>query len=108
MVHLFHQNWCCMNVDGKVVEEHLVEKPKAEWTKEDKENFLKDAKVINILFNSLDSVLTNYVLSCETAMEVWNRLQVHCEGTKPVKKNIKSLLIQEYEYFEAKSGRNVD
>ena len=75
-----------MTVDGKVVEEHLVEKPKAEWTKEDKENVLKDAKVINILFNSLDYVLTNYVLSCKTAIEVWNRLQVHCEGTKPVKK----------------------
>ena len=28
---------------------------------------------------------------------------MHCEGTKPVKKNMKSLLIQEYEYFEAKS-----
>ena len=33
---------------------------------------------------------------------MWNRLQVHCEGTKPVKKNMKSLLIQEYEYFEDK------
>ena len=75
-----------MNVDGKVVEEHLVKNPKDEWTKEDKGNFLKDAKVIYILFNSLDSVLTNYVLSFETANEVWNRLQVHCEGTKPVKK----------------------
>ena len=92
-----------MNIDGKVVEEHLLEKPKDEWTKEDKENFLKDVKVINILVNSLDSILTNYVLSCETANEVWNRLQVHCEGTKPIKKNMKSLLIQEYEYFEAKS-----
>ena len=39
--------------------------------------------------------------------EVWNRLQVHCEGTKPVKKTMKSLLIQEYEYFEAKSGETL-
>ena len=96
-----------MTVDGKVVEEHLVEKSKAEWTKEDKENVLKDANVINILFNSLDYVLTNYVLSCKTAIELWNRLQVHCEGTKPVKKNMKSLLIQEYEYFEARSGETL-
>ena len=40
-------------------------------------------------------------------MEVWNRLQVHCEGTKLVKKNMKSLLIQEYEYFEAWSGETL-
>ena len=47
-----------MNVDGKVVKEHLVKKPKDEWTKE------------NIVFNNLDSVLTNYVLPCETSMKV--------------------------------------
>ena len=75
-----------MTVDDKIVEEHMVDKSKVEWTKEDKENVLKDAKVINILFNSLDSVLTNYVLSYKTAKEVWDRLQVHCEGTKPVKR----------------------
>ena len=92
-----------MNIDGKVFEEHLVEKSKDEWTKEDKENILKDAKVINILFNSLDSVLTNYMLSCKTTIEVWNRLQVHYEGTKPMKKNMKYLLIQGYEYIKARS-----
>ncbi|MGI4673415.1 hypothetical protein ACR2XN_28530 [Klebsiella pneumoniae] len=60
----------------------------------------------NILFNSLDSVLTNYVLSCKTAKEMWDKLKVHCGGTKPVKKNIRALLIQQYEYFEAKSGES--
>ena len=82
-----------MTVDGKIVEEHMVDKSKVEWTKEDKENVLKDANIINILFNNLDYVLTNYVMSCKTAKEVWDRLKVHCEGTKPVKKNMKSLLI---------------
>ena len=33
-----------MKIDGKVVEEHLVEKPKAEWTKEDKDFFSKRCK----------------------------------------------------------------
>ena len=58
-----------MNVDGKFIEEHLVEKPKAEWTKEDIENILKDAKVINILFNSLAHVLTNVLRNCQGSME---------------------------------------
>ena len=92
---------------GQFVEEHMVDKSKAEWTKEDKENVLKDAKVINILFNSLDLVLTNYVWSCKTAKEIWDMFQVHCEGTKHVKKNMKSLLIQEYEYFEARFGETL-
>ena len=61
-------------IDGKVVEEHLVEKYKAEGTKEDKENVLKDENVRNIMFNSPDVVLTHYVLSCKIAAEIWNRL----------------------------------
>ena len=32
-----------MTVDGKIIEEHMVDKSKAECTKEDKENILKDA-----------------------------------------------------------------
>ena len=51
-----------MTVDEKVVDEHMEDKPKAEWTKEDKENVLKDAKVRKVLFNSIDVVLTNYVI----------------------------------------------
>lgn len=67
------------NIDGKVGDEHFVEKIKSEWTKEEKENVLKDAKVRNILFNSLDIVLTNYVISCKTAQEMWEILKVHCD-----------------------------
>ena len=96
-----------LTIDGKVIDEHMKDNPKAEWTKEDKENGMKDAKVRNILFNSLDAILTNYVLSCKIGIHIWNRLQVHCEGTELVKKNMKSMLVQEYEYFEAKSGETL-
>ena len=75
-------------VDEKVVEEHYIDKPKDEWTREDKDDVRKDAKVKDILFNSLDTVLTNYVISCKTAQEMWETLKVHCEGTKHVKKNL--------------------
>ena len=50
----------------KVIEEHFIDKPKSEWSKDDKENAFKDAKVRNILFNSLDTILTNYVISSTT------------------------------------------
>ncbi|XP_074327787.1 uncharacterized protein LOC141665701 [Apium graveolens] len=38
---------------------------------------------------------------------MWTKLEVHCEGTKDVKKNARSLLIQEHEYFEAKYGQSI-
>ena len=43
-----------VNTDGKTVPEHYVIKDKAEWTAEEKNMVLKDAKVRNILHNSLD------------------------------------------------------
>ena len=82
-----------------MVEEHFIEKPKVEYSKDDKENTLKDAKVRNILFNSLDTVLTNYVISCSTSKEMWDKLRVQCDGTKHVKKNLRSLLIQAVRVF---------
>ena len=70
-------------------------------------NAFKDAKVRNILFNILDTVLTNYVISIKTTKETWDKLRVHCERTKHVKKNLRSLLIQQYEYFEANPGETL-
>ena len=96
-----------VTLDEKVIEEHFIEKPKSEWSKDDKENSFKDVKVRNILFNSLDTVLTNYVFSCKTSKEMWDKLRVHCEGMKHVKKNLISLLIQQYEYFEANTGETL-
>lgn len=59
----------------------MIDKTKDERTKEEKQSVLKDAKVRNIIFNSLDSVLTNYVLSCKTAKKMWEKIKVHCGQT---------------------------
>ena len=64
-----------------------------------KADVLKDAKVKNILHNSLDEVLSNRVITCKTAKEIWDALEVQCQGTKSIKKNRGDLLIQEYEQF---------
>ena len=90
-------------VDGKPVgAEQYVLKTKKEWTNDERETMLKDAKVRNILFNSLDTAMTNYVLSCKTAKEIWDKITIHCEGTEHIRKNLKSVLVQQYEAFEAK------
>ena len=48
---------------------------------------LKDAKVKNILHNSLNNVMSNRVIACKTAKEIWDTLEVQCQGTKEIKKN---------------------
>ena len=94
-------------VDGITVPEHYVAKDKFEWTSEEKIDVLKDAKVKNILHHSLDEVLSNRVITCKTAKKIWDALEVQCQGTKAIKKNIRALLIQEYEQFEAKADESL-
>ena len=94
-------------VDGVEIPEHYVAKDKFEWTAEEKADVLKDAKVRNILHNSLDEVLSNRVITCKTAKEIWDALEVQCQGTVAIKKNRRTLLIQEYEQFEAKADESL-
>ena len=77
-------------VDGTTVHEHYVAKDKFEWTYEEKADVLKDAKVKNILHNSLDAVISNRVITCKTAKEIWDALEVQFQGTKSIKKNIRA------------------
>lgn len=90
-------------IEGRTIFEHYTMKENKEWTPEEKASVLQDAKVRNILYNSLDVVMSNIVIACKTAKEIWDALEVQCQGTKAIKKNMRSVLIQEYEYFEAKS-----
>ena len=94
-------------VDGVTIPEHYVAKDKYEWTPEEKTDVLKDAKVKNILHNSLDEVLSNRVITCKTSKEIWDALEVQCQGTIAIKKNRRNLLIQEYEQFEAKADESL-
>lgn len=53
------------------IPEHYVAKDKKEQTFEDKADVLKDAKVRNLLQNSLDNIISNKVIGCEIAKETW-------------------------------------
>ncbi|KAL8094142.1 hypothetical protein AgCh_035852 [Apium graveolens] len=69
-------------------------KEKSEWTPEEKVAMLKDAKVRNILHNSLDSVMSNRVIAYKTAKEICDALKTQCQGTMSIKKNKRAVMIQ--------------
>ena len=87
--------------------EHFIIKEKSEWSPEEKIEAIKDVKVKTILHNSLDHVMSNRVIACRTSKEIWDALEIQCQGTKEIKKNRRAILIQEYEYFEAKSDESL-
>ena len=57
------------SVDGVDQPEYYGAKNKSEWTKEEKIEVLKDAKVRNILHNYLDVVMSNRAITCKTTKE---------------------------------------
>ncbi|XP_074376717.1 uncharacterized protein LOC141718236 [Apium graveolens] len=87
-------------------EEKMVDKPK-DYTAEDLSSIMKDAKVGHILHSSINSVMSNRVIGCETAKEIWDDLEVKCQGNTAIKKNMRTILTQEYEHFESRYNESL-
>ena len=62
---------------------------------------------MNILFNGLDKDMFDNVINCTTSKEVWDTIQILCEGTEQVRENKMQLLIQQYEHFHFKQSETL-
>jgi gag-polypeptide of LTR copia-type/Zinc knuckle len=89
------------------VPEHYVPKPRGEWSAEEYNQWQKDARVMNILHNGLDPVMSNRVIACRTAKEIWDTLETQCQGTEAIKRNRRNILTQEYEQFDARPDESL-
>ena len=83
-----------INPDGTIAADKFVPKVASEYTKEDEKEVHKDKKAMNILFNGLDKDMFDNVINCTTSKEVWDTIQILCEGTEHVRENKMQLLIQ--------------
>ncbi|KAL8156038.1 hypothetical protein AgCh_001204 [Apium graveolens] len=81
-----------------------VPKEKSDYTAEDIASIAKDAKVRHLLHSAIDNVMSNRVINCKTAKEIWDALEIRCQGTDTIKKNMKTILTQEYEHFNSKAN----
>ncbi|KAL8105279.1 hypothetical protein AgCh_029172 [Apium graveolens] len=74
--------------------EPSVPKPRHEWSDPDIEQVRKDKKAMNILFNGVDGDMFDNIINCKTAKEVWDTIQIICDGAEQVRENKMRLLIQ--------------
>ncbi|KAL8092951.1 hypothetical protein AgCh_034998 [Apium graveolens] len=81
-----------------------VPKEKSDYTAEDIASIAKDAKVRHLLHSAIDNVMSNRVINCKTAKEIWDALETRCQGTDTIKKNRKTILTQEYKHFDSKTN----
>ncbi|XP_074348323.1 uncharacterized protein LOC141687071 [Apium graveolens] len=80
----------------------MIDKDKKVYSPEDPSSIMKDAKVRHILHSILDSVMSNRVIGCKITKEIWDTLEVKCQGTTAIKKNRRTILTQAYEHFDSK------
>ncbi|KAL8093077.1 hypothetical protein AgCh_035094 [Apium graveolens] len=92
-------------VAGEAVK--TVPKEKSDYTAEDIASIANDAKVRHLLYSAIDNVMSNRVINCKTAKEIWDALETRCQGTDTIKKNKKTILTQEYEHFDSKANESL-
>ncbi|GMI63408.1 hypothetical protein HRI_000010100 [Hibiscus trionum] len=73
---------------------------KKEWSVDDRKKMELNCKVLHFIFCALSLNIYEKMSSCESAKEVWDKLEVTYEGTNEVKETKIGLLNHEYENFK--------
>ncbi|KAH0717533.1 hypothetical protein KY285_013564 [Solanum tuberosum] len=78
------------------------------YTNEQMEIIQINSKAKNVLYNAISGEEYEKISCCDTAKEMWDKLEVTYEGTDKVKETIISLLVYEYELFQMKEGETIE
>ncbi|KAH9686494.1 hypothetical protein KPL70_014367 [Citrus sinensis] len=84
-----------------------IPKPSSQWSELEKRKMSLNSKAMNALFCALDKKEFYRVSSCESAQEIWNKLEVVYEGTNQVKESKISRYTRQYELFQMEQNENV-
>ncbi|KAH9763597.1 Integrase catalytic domain-containing protein [Citrus sinensis] len=84
-----------------------IPKPSSQWSELEKRKMSLNSKAMNALFCALDKKEFHRVSSCESAQEIWNKLEVVYEGTNQVKETKISRYTRQYELFQMEQNENV-
>ncbi|KAH9649211.1 hypothetical protein KPL70_025897 [Citrus sinensis] len=84
-----------------------IPKPSREWNELEKRKASLNSKAMNALFCALDKKEFHRVSSCESANEIWHKLQVVYEGTNQVKESKISRYTRQYELFQMEQNESV-
>ena len=76
------------STDGDmVIPAHFAQKDPSEYSDPEKEKVSLDSSLQLILIESLDNVMYNNIVNCDTAKQIWEKIEILCEGTEEVRSN---------------------
>ncbi|KAH9648550.1 Integrase catalytic domain-containing protein [Citrus sinensis] len=84
-----------------------IPKPSSQWSELEKRKMSLNSKAMNALFCALDKKKFHRVSSCESAQEIWNKLEVVYRWTNQVKQSKISRYTRQYELFQMEQNENV-
>ncbi|XP_075500041.1 uncharacterized protein LOC142538612 [Primulina tabacum] len=87
---------------------HIIEKPREEWTTENKRKATLDNVAKDILYKTLDKVTFSKIKMCRTAKEILEKLMQLCEGNEQTKENKLSVTVQKFDNIKMKTGESMN
>ncbi|GAV65295.1 DUF4219 domain-containing protein/UBN2 domain-containing protein [Cephalotus follicularis] len=106
-------NLCDLIVDGlnlptiRSKNGDVLPKPRNTYNDNDRRRIQLNAKAKHIIICAINSSEFNRVSSCNSAKEMWDRLEVTYECTNQVKDAKISMLVHDYELFSMKEDENI-
>ena len=95
------------HIPTKTVEGATIVKLESEWNEADVKLIELNCEAMSNLYCALDLNEYNRVSGCDSAKEIWDKLEVTYEGTNQVKESKMSMLFHEYELFVMKKDENI-
>jgi len=90
-----------------VARRKTIEKPREEWSEEEKRLVQYNLKAKNIITSALEMYEYFRLSNCKSAKEMWDTLQVTHEGTPDVKRSRIYTLTHEYELFRMNANESI-
>ncbi|XP_075489479.1 uncharacterized protein LOC142528321 [Primulina tabacum] len=85
----------------------MLEKPRSEWTGEDKKKANLENVAKDILYKTLDKNTFSKINMCPTIKEIWEKLIQICEENEQTKENKLSVVMQKFENLKMKAGETL-
>ncbi|KAL8118766.1 hypothetical protein AgCh_016318 [Apium graveolens] len=80
---------------------HYAPKDPSQYTEPEKEKVFLDSSLQLIL------IMYNNIVNCDTVKQIWEKIEILCEGTEEVRSNQRRILISQYEGFMAKPKESI-
>ncbi|XP_073137362.1 uncharacterized protein [Henckelia pumila] len=88
-------------------EPYMIERPREEWSAEDKKKANLDNMAKDILYKTLDKNMFSKIKTCSTVKEICEKLTQLCEGNDQTNENKLTVAIQKFDNAEMNSGETI-